>query len=452
MSIKKTAVIFSIVLFSFYAKAGSIDIKLDVKFASGKDIVNKDGQITLYQLNDLMSYFPNSNLLVSGHTDSRGADVYNEDLSIRRAQSVKKALATIGLASSRIETKGFGETAPIADNKLIEGRAKNRRVVASLLGLSNDELGKVPSLINSNDYSKRLVILETESDIVAAYKKELVPEPEPEPELVLSPEPVTEVEQPKPLTIVKEEPVLKKPQHKYRKRKKRRAWYLAGYLGPHWDSSFYGDDVVFEHGRFNALGLGVDAGFKLSKKWFLDGYFYYLPTQINEGSSPIEFREGSSVKYENNIYGLRLGYTFKGGRTYRLSAIAGLQSHVLGGIERTGLESYQVEKFTHNGLGLGLRWEKKLTKKWVLDSDLAYILPLSVSGVDEADGVLWYRGVLGVKRQLKNKRCVLSLEYQIVYHESDFEFKADSQNFRTSPEFLTQTLMVGLKYNFKGKK
>jgi hypothetical protein len=438
MFIKKSFIVFSLFLFSFFARAGSVDIRLDVKFAS------------LYQLNDLMSYFPSSNLLVSGHTDSRGADVYNADLSIRRAQAVKKALTTIGLAPSRIETKGFGEAAPIADNELVEGRAKNRRVVASLLGLSNNELNKVPSLINSNDYSKRLVILETESDIVAAYKKELAPEPEPEP--LLRSEPTVEVEQPKAVTILKEKHVSEEPQFKYRKRKKRRAWYLAGYLGPHWDSSFYGDDVVFEHGRFNILGLGVDAGFKLSKKWFLDGYFYYLPTQINEGSSSVEFREGSSVKYENNIYGLRAGYTFKGGKTYRLSAIAGLQSHILGGVERSGVNDYQIEKFTHNGLGLGLRLEKKLTKKWVLDSDLAYILPLSISGVDKADGALWYRGILGVKRQLKNKRCVLSLEYQIVYHESDFEFKTASQTFRTRPEFLVQTLMIGLKYNFKGKK
>ncbi len=68
------------------------------------------------------------NLEVGGHTDSRGADAYNMKLSQARAESVLDYLGAKGVAASRLTAKGFGETAPIADNKTDAGRAKNRRV------------------------------------------------------------------------------------------------------------------------------------------------------------------------------------------------------------------------------------------------------------------------------------------------------------------------------------
>ena len=67
-------------------------------------------------------------VLVEGHTDSVGTDAYNQKLSEKRADSVKSFLVSQGIASSRIETKGYGETQPIADNETAAGRAKNRRV------------------------------------------------------------------------------------------------------------------------------------------------------------------------------------------------------------------------------------------------------------------------------------------------------------------------------------
>lgn len=66
---------------------------------------------------------------IEGHTDALGADEYNLDLSRRRAEAVKAALATTGMPSTSIRAEGLGETDPVESNETEEGRAQNRRVV-----------------------------------------------------------------------------------------------------------------------------------------------------------------------------------------------------------------------------------------------------------------------------------------------------------------------------------
>lgn len=65
---------------------------------------------------------------VGGHTDSKGSDLYNLDLSQRRMESVKGILVGYGVPAERLVAKGYGETKPIASNKSEKGRAQNRRV------------------------------------------------------------------------------------------------------------------------------------------------------------------------------------------------------------------------------------------------------------------------------------------------------------------------------------
>ena len=76
--------------------------------------------------------YPQVNIEVAGHTDSRGSDAYNLDLSSRRAESVLKYLRDGGVTNT-LTSRGYGETDPIASNDTDEGRQQNRRVVLRAL-------------------------------------------------------------------------------------------------------------------------------------------------------------------------------------------------------------------------------------------------------------------------------------------------------------------------------
>ena len=83
---------------------------------------------------------------LQGHTDSRGADALNLDLSQRRADSVRDYLISQGVNGTRLVAKGYGETQPIADNATAEGRASNRRVVMKVIANPNNAIiqGEAP--------------------------------------------------------------------------------------------------------------------------------------------------------------------------------------------------------------------------------------------------------------------------------------------------------------------
>jgi OOP family OmpA-OmpF porin len=81
------------------------------------------------ELADSLKTNPDLDLLIEGHTDIVGNAAYNQKLSLNRAESVKKVLVNLGIASSRIQVKGYGDYRPVASNDNAEGRAKNRRVV-----------------------------------------------------------------------------------------------------------------------------------------------------------------------------------------------------------------------------------------------------------------------------------------------------------------------------------
>jgi OOP family OmpA-OmpF porin len=73
-------------------------------------------------------------IVAVGHTDSIGTEAYNQKLSIRRAEAVKKHLVNQGIEARRIYIEGKGESQPVADNKTNEGRAMNRRVQIEAIG------------------------------------------------------------------------------------------------------------------------------------------------------------------------------------------------------------------------------------------------------------------------------------------------------------------------------
>jgi outer membrane protein OmpA-like peptidoglycan-associated protein len=106
-----------------------ITLSGSVLFASNKSELLPAAQTRLNDVaNALNGQDPTSQIVVEGHTDSQGTASYNQELSQRRAQSVRDYLVARGIASDRVTAQGFGLTRPIADNESAEGRANNRRV------------------------------------------------------------------------------------------------------------------------------------------------------------------------------------------------------------------------------------------------------------------------------------------------------------------------------------
>jgi OOP family OmpA-OmpF porin len=106
----------------------------DAFFDFDKAVLKDEGKA---KLDDLVSKMPGMNLeviIAVGHTDSVGADAYNDKLSLRRSEAVKAYLESKGVEKNRIYTEGKGEKQPVADNKTKEGRAKNRRVEIEVVG------------------------------------------------------------------------------------------------------------------------------------------------------------------------------------------------------------------------------------------------------------------------------------------------------------------------------
>ena len=114
--------------------AEKVTFAADVLFDFDKSVVKPDGKS---KLDDLAAKVRGVNLevvIAIGHADSIGSDAYNQDLSVRRAESVKAYLVSKGVEANRVYTEGKGEKQPVADNRTREGRAKNRRVEIEVIG------------------------------------------------------------------------------------------------------------------------------------------------------------------------------------------------------------------------------------------------------------------------------------------------------------------------------
>src|SRR5262249_47866718 len=104
-----------------------------IEFETGKAVIKPGSFPILDEVVTLMKAQGSIKMGVYGHTDSRGIAANNLKLSSDRAASVMAYLIGHGIAASRLESQGFGQTKPIADNATEEGRAKNRRVEFKML-------------------------------------------------------------------------------------------------------------------------------------------------------------------------------------------------------------------------------------------------------------------------------------------------------------------------------
>ncbi len=99
-----------------------------VNFDYDKATLQAEGRPTLDEAAEILKANPDASVEIRGYTDSRGSDSYNMRLSERRAQTVKNYLISRGVSASRLTTRGYGESDPVATNETAAGRAQNRRV------------------------------------------------------------------------------------------------------------------------------------------------------------------------------------------------------------------------------------------------------------------------------------------------------------------------------------
>ena len=116
------------------AKVERVGEGIDVTFDSGllfdfdSDVIRPAAATNLQSLAQSLNKFGNSNLMIVGHTDSKGDDAYNMALSLRRANAASAYLQSQGVPSARITTAGRGETEPVAANDTEANMQLNRRV------------------------------------------------------------------------------------------------------------------------------------------------------------------------------------------------------------------------------------------------------------------------------------------------------------------------------------
>jgi OOP family OmpA-OmpF porin len=112
----------------------SITLGADASFDTGKADLKAEGQARLGELAAKLKDVSFDSIAVTGHTDNVGTDGANQRLSLRRANAVKQYLATHGIEAAKIKTTGRGKTSPVAENKTVGGRARNRRVEVEIRG------------------------------------------------------------------------------------------------------------------------------------------------------------------------------------------------------------------------------------------------------------------------------------------------------------------------------
>jgi len=100
----------------------------DILFATDSATLRPDLRSDLRAIATNLQRYPDSAIIVTGHTDSTGTMAYNQNLSERRADSVAAVLIESGVSARRVVARGAGQTRPVASNDTAAGRAQNRRV------------------------------------------------------------------------------------------------------------------------------------------------------------------------------------------------------------------------------------------------------------------------------------------------------------------------------------
>ena len=105
-----------------------VEFNSSVLFGFDKSNLSDDAKMNLDKLVVVLNSYADTNIEIQGHTDSKGSEAYNQDLSLQRTRKVSYYLIDNDINSNRLTVKGFGETLPKYENDTENGRAQNRRV------------------------------------------------------------------------------------------------------------------------------------------------------------------------------------------------------------------------------------------------------------------------------------------------------------------------------------
>jgi outer membrane protein OmpA-like peptidoglycan-associated protein len=111
-----------------------------ILFDTNKSDLRAASQSEIQKMAEVLKKYPDTNVLVEGHTDASGSDAINEPLSQRRAQAVANYTINQGVDAARITTQGYGSKQPIADNTTEAGKQANRRVEIAIY--ANEKMKK----------------------------------------------------------------------------------------------------------------------------------------------------------------------------------------------------------------------------------------------------------------------------------------------------------------------
>lgn len=100
----------------------------DFMFATNRATLAPGAMLSIDKLSEILKQNPNEKVVIQGHTDNTGNPSYNRQLSQQRAEAVRDALVSRGIAPDRLVARGYGESFPVANNTTEAGRQQNRRV------------------------------------------------------------------------------------------------------------------------------------------------------------------------------------------------------------------------------------------------------------------------------------------------------------------------------------
>ena len=109
-----------------------------ILFDTDSSVLKPEARQLLDEVGEVLMNYPDTDVLIKGHTDDTGSEEHNQQLSDRRAGSVRNYLVTRGVTSARLKSLGFGESLPVASNGSASGRTQNRRVELQIA--ANEEL------------------------------------------------------------------------------------------------------------------------------------------------------------------------------------------------------------------------------------------------------------------------------------------------------------------------